>query len=841
MNYNALLLLDKHHNHKINSSTNNSNINQFSFFNHKNKCSINIHIKDNQKYNKCYSVKPSSYMMPKDIILKDIFQNAIRTSNEYIKKYDINISYNFNNNNNLDRKYIFEKIKKFIFINHINYNIFGKTIYLYDLLFFLKEKSLSKIKNVTYFYNLPNLSIALIAFILVLKFNKEENKMISLKKFIKNFEERDERIKFNEVCEMEIIALQIINYNLTFQTPFSFMELFLINGIIFNEDCIHSDLSFNIYELVNETLENIMESSNEYFKYNYFYLCCCVIMYVREKFKISRWPRALEITFDVNYSQFSDIYNIFFIKKNKNNNNNNNSSNKNNIKSFYNADIINIGNLKSMSNILSVLKIMKSADKYRKNKDKINKIDLFNNKNNEEEKCEDKNNNNNLININSSNKIKVGLKKRWNFTSFKSPEKPIGNKTSITSILTKLNEENKNLFSNLYGKNTETTAGKENENTNTNNKNIKTENKNIVISNFEIQEEEKIEIRGKTMITNIFNTNNNKEEEIEEIKETKEIKEIKSYDTNSNINMHYRKNKYNIHLKNKIGITKSCNRYKKEIKINDNANENGHDDNNDKSQENNNFTLTKKNDTINNENNKNNNSNNSNIENYNKNTVNISIYKKRNYINRKTNNLKSYPDKNNTNNLNNSNINSNNLIKTKNYNNRIGNRYYNNYTEKKRNFELNNVSNVSTEKNNLNINQTSFNDFLFFKNRRNKNNDTNNENYLNSYKIKNKEENSNAPTCESSNVKLSLNDFSIRKSYRLKKKLTKNEVREEKLNFSPKNEKNAKFEKEGRKLLEKNKSYNKLLTTKLSFSDNTFNRKTGVRKFYKQKNLLENH
>ena len=57
-------------------------------------------------------------MMPKDIILKDIFQNSIRTSNEFIKKYDINNSYNFNNNNN------------FIFINHINYNSFGKTIYL---------------------------------------------------------------------------------------------------------------------------------------------------------------------------------------------------------------------------------------------------------------------------------------------------------------------------------------------------------------------------------------------------------------------------------------------------------------------------------------------------------------------------------------------------------------------------------------------------------------------------------------------------------------------------------------------------------------------------------------
>ena len=60
------------------------------------------------------------------------------------------------------------------------------------------------------------------------------------------------------------------------------------------------------------------------------------------------------------------------------------------------------------------------------------------------------------------------------------------------------------------------------------------------------------------------------------------------------------------------------------------------------------------------------------------------------------------------------------------------------------------------------------------------------------------------------------------------------------MNFSPKNEKNSKFEKERREFLEKNKSYNKLLTTKLSFSDNAFNRKTGVRKFYKQKNLLEN-
>ena len=112
-----------------------------------------------------------------------------------------------------------------------------------------------------------------------------------------------------------------------------------------------------------------------------------------------------------------------------------------------------------------------------------------------------------------------------------------------------------------------------------------------------------------------------------------------------------------------------------------------------------------------------------------------------------------------------------------------------------------------------------------------------NENYFKN--IKHKEENSNVPTCESSNLKLSLNDFSIRKSY--KEKLSNKEIHFDKqLNLSPINEKNKKFEKEGRKVLEKNKSYNKLLGDKLLFSENTYNRKTGVRKFYKQKNSREN-
>ena len=205
-------------------------------------------------------------------------------------------------------------MKKFISINHINYKILVKIIYLYDLLFYEKEK-IENANNSKFsaFNELPNLSIAIIDFVLTLKFNYEENKTISLKKFVKYLEESDENMTFNNAYEMEIVALELINYNLTFQTPFSFLELFLINGIIFSEDYIYSDLSFKIYELANKNLENIMLNSNEYFNYNYFYLCCSVVMHVGEKFKINKWPKPLEITFEVKHEKFNEIYTIIYL------------------------------------------------------------------------------------------------------------------------------------------------------------------------------------------------------------------------------------------------------------------------------------------------------------------------------------------------------------------------------------------------------------------------------------------------------------------------------------------------------------------------------------------------
>ena len=109
------------------------------------------------------------------------------------------------------------------------------------------------------------------------------------------------------------------------------------------------------------------------------------------------------------------------------------------------------------------------------------------------------------------------------------------------------------------------------------------------------------------------------------------------------------------------------------------------------------------------------------------------------------------------------------------------------------------------------LNQTSLEGFHFYKYKSNIKQEISENNNIS----KIKEENSDVPTCESSDT----NDYSIRKTYRSKK--FKNEEKE-------------------RKGIEKCKLYNKIKNNKISGDENLCRRKIGVRKFYKQKNLEEN-
>ena len=719
MNYNALLLLDKYHKIKKDYSSNVLNNNQFTLNKEKYNKYINIRTKNKEKFHsmeKCYSVKPSSYIMPRDIVLKDIFQQEIKASKNKIKCDFSIISNNSNNGSNINRKQILSRIKKIIVDKKIGFDIYIKTIYLFDLICFKKDNVEAKFKK-------QSILIALTSFLLNLKFNYIENKMIRIKKIIESFDDLD--ITLKDLYETEIWALKLIDYELTFKTPFSFMEFFLINGIIFNEDYLQSDKSINIYELSKETIENVMETSNDYFKYDYFYLCCSIIAFVRDKFKLNKWPNAFENNFGIKFDEFYDVYKFFFPKNNEKIENKQNS--KNQQRNIYNSDIINIKNLKSINNIINILKIMKSADKYKRVKEKINKNDSIPNYNNNNANNK---NDNSKTNSNSSNKMQVALRKKWNISYFKSPEKAALKKASISSMITKLNEENINRMSLLYLKSSE----KLNENKYNKDK----ENNN-----------------------NLSKSNSS----CDDISEKDEINELETI--------------------NKYSLAKSYNRYKRNINLRE------------RNSQNNNKSFI--------------NSCKSNLD------SSCNLNQRRYFFSGK---YKNKETKDNNLNKSNNNVYNPSNLKMNTINNK-GRRYkyFSKLAEKKNNKELN--SSLSKKQNNLSnansskLNQTSLEGYHFYKHKSNIKQEISENNNIS----KIKEENSDVPTCESSDTKLPLNDYSIRKTYRSKK--FKNEEKE-------------------RKGIEKCKLYNKIKNNKISGDENLCRRKIGVRKFYKQKNLEEN-
>jgi len=735
MNYNALLLLDKHHKQKKDYSSSVLNIHQYALNKEKYNKYINIRTKNKQKFHsteKYYSVKPSIYTIPKDINLKDIFQQEKKTYKNKIRLYSY---YHVNDDTNENRKQIFSKIKKIIEDKRVNFDIYIKTIYLYDLICIKKEYVESEFKDK--FKSTPNILIALTAFILIMKFNYVESKMTRLKKILEYFGDIDIHLK--DIYEMEIFILKLIDYELSFQTPLSYLELLLINGIVFSEDYLQSDSSFNIYELAKESLENIMEKSNEYFKYDYFYLSCSIISFVRDKAKINKWPKALEFNFGTKFEEFYDVYKIFFQKNNEKVENSKFTRSKE--RNFHNSDIINIKNLKNINNIINVLKIIKSPDKHKKVKEKTNKNDFKINFSNERKNENQHQYTNNDIATSSSplNKIKVGLKKNWNVSSYKFNDKANISKSQLSSMISKVNEEKINKVSVLYMKRND-----QNISENKNNKNNNKENEKI-----------------KNNLSSSFSN---------DISEKDEINELETM--------------------NKFSLAKSYNKYKRIINIRD---RNEHLDNK------------------------------SFINSYKPNLdYSLSTYQRNTLINKISKN-KEIKDKNNKSNINNYdylNVNLNNFSSS-----RRKYKYFNKNTEKKINKEI-----LNKEKQNFNSNkisstltQTSFCEFNFYKHKPNiKKEIFENDNTFS----KIKEENSDIPTCESSDPKLSLNDFSIRKTYRSKK-------------FKKDNE-DKNIEKDSKKDIVKTNNYNKIINIKISTDGNPLSRKIGVRKFYKQKNLEEN-
>ena len=280
-----------------------------------------IHKKINQKIS--YSVSHSTNVMSNDINLSDIFNQMLKSSNEIYENENDSLYVKYTQNQSFQRKIIIESIKTFSSQNQIKNKLFYNIIFFLDLLMAKNEK-----KQLT--GSMEKLGLG--ATILTVKYNYEGNRMITMKKYRNIF--KNKYYSTRDIKEIEILCLQLCDYNLIFPSPIAFMEVFLLNRIISYQDDIKKESRKRINNLIINTLEKIMYESNEYIKYNPLYLCCCIIYYIREMFGLEKWPRILSNLFNTNYQSFEVVYNEYFrTNKNKENNKNNNydSSNNNNI------------------------------------------------------------------------------------------------------------------------------------------------------------------------------------------------------------------------------------------------------------------------------------------------------------------------------------------------------------------------------------------------------------------------------------------------------------------------------------------------------------------------------
>ena len=170
-------------------------------------------------------IKPTENVIPKDLNLQKIFVNMLKSSQNLSKKCFPRIAKNIYSNinlntsvNNTSRINILRKIRDFFLFYNIDYKIYFKTILLYDIISIENENS--KLLN-------SKEEISLGALILSIKFNYDENKMFSMKKFLTLYGE--EIYSLSKIIDIERNALKSINYYLNFTTPMCFLEFFLLN------------------------------------------------------------------------------------------------------------------------------------------------------------------------------------------------------------------------------------------------------------------------------------------------------------------------------------------------------------------------------------------------------------------------------------------------------------------------------------------------------------------------------------------------------------------------------------------------------------------------------------
>ena len=166
-----------------------------------------------------YSLKPKRYNIPKDVVPFDIFKNLLLVSKKYFPSIPKIVNLKPNEQDN--RSKIVYQIKNFIEKYNLNITSYFYTVYLMDQL-------LAKKINL----NIDKLGFGCL--LLGTKFIEIDGKLPPMQSYLKYILNR--RISLKEIIEIESICLKKLEYHLSFPQPINFLNIFLLNGIVFNTD-----------------------------------------------------------------------------------------------------------------------------------------------------------------------------------------------------------------------------------------------------------------------------------------------------------------------------------------------------------------------------------------------------------------------------------------------------------------------------------------------------------------------------------------------------------------------------------------------------------------------------
>ena len=126
-----------------------------------------------------------------------------------------------------------------------------------------------------------------------------------------------------EINQCEIFVLNCLNYKLDYFTPYSYLNIFSLNGILFTDDFFKENHSLQPYKnrakidqiTVDKVYQNCKDIHNAlleeelFFRIPCIYTAFCIITLARQIEKIhSRYPFYFELCYKVKFSDFASYY-----------------------------------------------------------------------------------------------------------------------------------------------------------------------------------------------------------------------------------------------------------------------------------------------------------------------------------------------------------------------------------------------------------------------------------------------------------------------------------------------------------------------------------------------------